>query len=182
MFALSQDCWSQRRQPLLWNDFADKPVARKWLCTRHVTAATQAATENLLEECFLCVGLETISRRLTGQMKQSLRLSHLGAYGELSHLKTAPPAGQNTPRCRKSSQAHTRPRVARSFQNSLPALVYNSIMQDKGRSNLKHVNRNAYAIGQGETKHKNYKRVKLESGQAYGRSVDWLQFQCSYIS
>jgi hypothetical protein len=45
-----------------------------------------------------------------------------------------------------------------------------------------HVNINVYGIGQGEARHRKYKRLELGSGQAYDRSADYLQFQSSYIN
>jgi hypothetical protein len=43
--------WSQQRKPLLGNGSANTPVARQWLGSRHVMAATdmQATVEELLE-------------------------------------------------------------------------------------------------------------------------------------
>jgi hypothetical protein len=37
---------------------------------------------------------------------------------------------------------------------------------------LKHVNPNECGIGQGEARHRKYKRLELGVGQAYGRSAD----------
>jgi hypothetical protein len=37
---------------------------------------------------------------------------------------------------------------------------------------LNHDNKNVRYIGQGETRHKNYKRLKLGGGQAHDRSSD----------
>jgi hypothetical protein len=44
---------SQQRQPLLRNDFADMPVARQWLSSRHVVAVKdKQVTIELLETVF----------------------------------------------------------------------------------------------------------------------------------
>jgi hypothetical protein len=37
---------------------------------------------------------------------------------------------------------------------------------------LNHVNPNVYGTGQGEARHRKYKRLKLDGGQAYDRSAD----------
>jgi hypothetical protein len=42
---------------------------------------------------------------------------------------------------------------------------------------LNHENLNVLAIGQGEARHRKYKRLKLGGGQAYDRSSDSLQFR-----
>jgi hypothetical protein len=47
---------------------------------------------------------------------------------------------------------------------------------------LNRVNLNVHGIGQGEARHKKYKRLKLGGGQAYDHSADYLQFQSSCIS
>jgi hypothetical protein len=47
---------------------------------------------------------------------------------------------------------------------------------------LNHVNPNIHATGQGEARHRKYKRLKLGGSQAYDCSDDQLQFQNSYIS
>jgi hypothetical protein len=40
------------------------------------------------------------------------------------------------------------------------------------RETLNHVNPNFRGIGQGEARHKKYKRLKLDGGQAYDRSSE----------
>jgi hypothetical protein len=44
------ELWSQQRQPLLWNGSANTPVARQWLSSRHVIAATD--TSVIMENTF----------------------------------------------------------------------------------------------------------------------------------
>jgi hypothetical protein len=45
---------NQQRQSLLWNGFANTPVASQWFSSRHVIAATdtQSTIEELLETMF----------------------------------------------------------------------------------------------------------------------------------
>jgi hypothetical protein len=45
-------------------------------------------------------------------------------------------------------------------------------MQATSRSLSNHDNENVRYIGQGETRHRKYKRLKLGGGQAYNRSND----------
>jgi hypothetical protein len=47
---------------------------------------------------------------------------------------------------------------------------------------LNHVNPNVRGTGQEEAGHRKYKRIELDSGQAYDRSTGKLQFQNSCIS
>jgi hypothetical protein len=51
---------------------------------------------------------------------------------------------------------------ALGVQNSVHVGLHNQIMQE--------TNPNVRAIGQGEARHRKYKRLKLGGGQAYGRS------------
>jgi hypothetical protein len=55
MSAESQNCESNR-EPLLGNGSANTPVARRWICDRHVIAATvaHATIEELWKRCFPC--------------------------------------------------------------------------------------------------------------------------------
>jgi hypothetical protein len=45
-------------------------------------------------------------------------------------------------------------------------------MQDTERNNPKPSKSNVNGIGQGEARHRKYKRLKLDSGQVYDRSAN----------
>jgi hypothetical protein len=45
-------------------------------------------------------------------------------------------------------------------------------MQQQAEAILNHGNKNARNTGQGEARHRKYKRLKLGGGQAYDRSSD----------
>jgi hypothetical protein len=45
-----------------------------------------------------------------------------------------------------------------------------------------HLYPNVHTNGQGETMHRNHKRLKFGGGQAYDRSSDWLPFRSGKIS
>jgi hypothetical protein len=45
-------------------------------------------------------------------------------------------------------------------------------MQDTAEVILNHVNSNVLGTGQGEARHRKYKRLKLGGGQVYDRSAD----------
>jgi hypothetical protein len=46
------------------------------------------------------------------------------------------------------------------------------LCRTQGEVILNHVNPNVLGIGQGEARHRKYKRLKLGGGQAYDRSAD----------
>jgi hypothetical protein len=54
-------------------------------------------------------------------------------------------------------------------------------MQTQAEVFLNHVNRNVLGIGQGEDRHRIYKRLKLGGGQAYDRSVDYSFRVVAYV-
>jgi hypothetical protein len=80
---------------------------------------------------------ERLSTNIKLMLYKALIRSHLGVCGGRSPLETAAPAKQSSPRYRKPWQAHTGPRNARGFQNSLRVRLHNYIMKDTGRSNPK---------------------------------------------
>jgi hypothetical protein len=70
----------------------------------------------------------------------------------------------------KFSKAHTGPRLAHNFQLSVCIQLYvTKLCRRQAKAIQNHENEHIRGIGQGEAKHRKYKRLKLGGGQAYDR-------------
>jgi hypothetical protein len=80
------------------------------------------------------------------------------------------PAKQGSPHHWQFSKAHTGSRIAHGFQYSVRVLFHNKLCRQQAEVILNHDNENVRNIGQGEARHRKYKRLKFGGGQAYDRS------------
>jgi hypothetical protein len=62
---------------------------------------------------------------------------------------------------------HTSPRIASGFKISYVYDYITKLFRTQEEGILNHVNPNVLGIGQGESRHMKYKRLKLGGGQTY---------------
>jgi hypothetical protein len=79
------------------------------------------------------------------------------------------PAKQDSAHHCKFSKVHTSPRFSHSFQVSVYDYI-TKLCRRQAEVVQNHENKHARGIGQGETRHRKYKKLKLGCGQAYDRS------------
>jgi hypothetical protein len=82
------------------------------------------------------------------------------------------PKKEGSPRHRKFSKVHTGPRFALGFQTSIRKDYITKLCRQQAEVIQNYENEYVRSIGQGEARHRKYKRLKLGGGQAYGRSSD----------
>jgi hypothetical protein len=97
-----------------------------------------------------------------------LCLSRLKICSRHTPLKVSAPAKQISQHHWKFSKT----RHTYGFQPSVCIRLYNKIVQTTSRSRTKPWEWNVRSVGQGEARHRNYKRLKLGDCQAYDRLRD----------
>jgi hypothetical protein len=103
-----------------------------------------------------------------------LCLPRLGISGKHQPLNIAATTKQGSPQHWKFSKVHTGPRCAHGFQ---PSVCYDystiiNLCRQQAEVIKNRGNEHVRSIGQGEGRHRKYKRLKVGGGQAYGRSSD----------
>jgi hypothetical protein len=86
--------------------------------------------------------------------------------------KIAAPAKQGSPHHWQFSKVHTGLRFAHGFQTSVHYVA--KLCRQQAEVIQNHENANVHNIGQGKARHRKYKRLKLDGGQAYDRSSGWI--------
>jgi hypothetical protein len=105
-------------------------------------------------------------------MTHDLRLPRLGITGRHLPLEIAAPAKQGSAHHWKFSKVHTGLRFAHSFQPSVRKDYITRLSKKQAEVIQNHENDHVRSIGQGEARHRKYKRLKLGGAQAYDRSSD----------
>jgi hypothetical protein len=72
----------------------------------------------------------------------------------------------------QSPKAHTGSRIAYGVQNSVCIDYITKLCRQQAEVIQNHDNENVRNIGQGEARHRKYKRLELGGGDAYDRSRD----------
>jgi hypothetical protein len=89
-----------------------------------------------------------------------------------TYLKIAAPAKQGSPHHWKFSKVYIGPRFIEGFQTSVCIRLYKKLCRKQAKVIQNHENKHVPSIGQGKTRHRKYKTLKLGGGQAYDRSSD----------
>jgi hypothetical protein len=105
-------------------------------------------------------------------IRSVIRLSRLGISDRHLSLKIAAHAKQGSAHNWTFSKAHTGPRFAHSFQHSVYIWLYKKLRKRQAKVIQNHENKHVHSIGQGEARHRKYKRLILGGGQTYDRSND----------
>jgi hypothetical protein len=84
----------------------------------------------------------------------------------------AVPSKQGSPHYWTFSKAHAGTRFSHGFQPSVCIRLYNKLFRQQAEDIQNHDNECVRSIGQGEARHRKYKRLKLCGGKAYDRSGD----------
>jgi hypothetical protein len=82
----------------------------------------------------------------------------------------AAPTKHGFPHNWKFSKVHTGLRFAHGFQHSLCIRLYKKLCRQQAEVIQNYENEHVCSIGQGEARHRKYKRLKLGGSQAYDRS------------
>jgi hypothetical protein len=72
---------------------------------------------------------------------------------------------QGSPHHWKFSKVHTGPQFAHGYQSSINIRLYTKKCRKISRSLTHHENGHVRSMGQGETRYRKYKRLKLDDGQ-----------------
>jgi hypothetical protein len=78
-------------------------------------------------------------------------------------------AKQSSPRHWKFSKAHTVSRFAHVFQTSVIYDYITKLCKQQAEVIQNHENANVRKIGQGEARHRKYKKLRFDGGQVYDR-------------
>jgi hypothetical protein len=86
--------------------------------------------------------------------------------------KLAATKKQGSPHHWKFCKVHIGSRFSHGFQRSVYIRLYNTTVQPQAEVILNHETEHVRGIGQGEARHRKYKRFKLGGGQTYDSSSD----------
>jgi hypothetical protein len=98
---------------------------------------------------------------------------------ETRPLKLQRVQNKSSPRHWQFSKEHTDSRYARSF--TIPYVYVTKLCRRQSEIIHNHENENVRNIGQGETPHRKYMRLKLDGGHLYGVQVSRLLWQCELL-
>jgi hypothetical protein len=133
--------------------------------TRRLRTETEAKAFRIFITIYSLSKYEHLSANTKLTLHKALFLEVSGTH--LS-LKIAAPAKRSSAHNWKFSKVHTGPRFANGFQSSLWIQLYiTQLCSQQAEVIQNHENEHVRSIGQGEARHRKYKRLKLGGGQAY---------------